>query len=486
MVNVSKFVKDHIPLCVCTLGVAILGYLGCHAVSWIINKCRRTEKVDHVAQKSINNQPSSHLPKSLINRVRNLEISPDKITMGQGEYVVFHKLPSGEKKQLSPETFEQVYKILIQYSPSALMNSDSEKASEDCTNRYELIKAKLKEIDPTLEAVFVPRTLYELIFIRKCIQEDLKHKDICPQLDPFSHKITLQTFKGDEDKYQEFLKEDAHEKAQRKCWHLCYFTDAGDNDHSGVKDVAYRLNKVMLKAFDPSSEGFTYQEFSVFAEKEIEFLKAHYKKGLETIEKLRKGEKVEDISSCSTPGPTTNFGFESTRGSIKPMGIRNETDAQIIKDAIALDCSKVAQKSFFLYRGADFQKDSTSCWSDKDKPYSLSYGTSLFAGCLYDGGATAFHYMRNGQNAYAVPVPFDQLNDSPFYVPTSHTVAQLFGDGEIFHARTKAWKSFDVKKIVGMNMGANWHVREHLKSNLNQNELTAKFQEYKNKAVQLK
>ena len=143
MVNVSKFVKDHIPLCVCTLGVAILGYLGCHAVSWIINKCRRTEKVDHVAQKSINNQPSSHLPKSLINRVRNLEISPDKITMGQGEYVVFHKLPSGEKKQLSPETFEQVYKILIQYSPSALMNSDSEKASEDCTNRYELIKAKL-------------------------------------------------------------------------------------------------------------------------------------------------------------------------------------------------------------------------------------------------------------------------------------------------------------------------------------------------------
>ncbi|QLH35468.1 MAG: hypothetical protein HWD61_04365 [Parachlamydiaceae bacterium] len=66
------------------------------------------------------------------------------------------------------------------------------------------MKSKLKEIDPTLEAVFIPRTLYELVFIRKCIQEDLKHKDICPDLDPSSHKISLKSFKNDESKYQAF------------------------------------------------------------------------------------------------------------------------------------------------------------------------------------------------------------------------------------------------------------------------------------------
>jgi len=194
---------------------------------------------------------------------------------------------------------------------------------------------------------------------------------------------------------------------------------------------------------------------------------------------------VKEISSCSTPGPTTNFGFESTKGSIKPMGIRNETDAQII-DAIALDCSKIAQHSLFLYRGADLQKDSISCWSDKDTPYSLSYGSSLFAGCLYDGGATAFHYMRNRRNAYAIAVPFDQLNDSPFFIPTTHTVAQLFGDGETFHARTKAWKDFDMEKIGGMNIGANGHMRDHLKSNLSKEALNTQFKTYKNKAFQLK
>ena len=180
-----------------------------------------------------------------------------------------------------------------------------------------------------------------------------------------------------------------------------------------------------------------------------------------------------------------NFGYESTRD--KPMGICNQTDAQIIRDAVALDCCKIAQKSFFLYRGADFRKESISCWSDNDKPYSLSYGSSLFAGCLYDGGATAFHYMRNDQNAYAVPVPFDQLNDSPFYIPPTNIVAQLFGDGEIFHSRTKAWKDYDLQKIEGMNvMGTNEHQRDHLMSNLTKDELTNQFQRYKNEAIQVK
>ncbi len=182
----------------------------------------------------------------------------------------------------------------------------------------------------------MPRTLDELIFIRKCIQEDLKHKGICSRLDPFSHLISSKTFEGDEDKYQEFLKRDAHKRAQRKCWHLCYFTDAGDNQHAGVKDVAYRLNKAILKGFDLQSEGLTCQEFSALSEKEIEFLKTHYKNGLEDIEKRREGEKVEIISSGNTPGPTTNFGFESTCGSIKPMAFAMKLMLKLLETLLLL------------------------------------------------------------------------------------------------------------------------------------------------------
>lgn len=407
-------------------------------------------------------------------RVSTLEINQGKITIGQGEYIVFHKLPTGERKMLSYEIFEKIYKVLLQYSPAVLLNGRFDKeidtcplpyllpqppdavnsrfgeAIEECANRYELIKNKLKEIDSTLEAVFVPRTLYELIFIRKCIKEDLTHKEICPLLTPFFH--------------QDLKKKESIQK-ERKCWHLCHFIGSGDYEHPGVKNVAYRLNKVIAKAFNPSNEGFTLQEFSALAEKEIEFLKTFHKN-------VQEDEKME--FSRKSHGPTANFSSESTSKSIKPMGIRDETDAQIIRDAIALECSKIAQHSIFLYRGADFQEDSISCKGNESKPYNLSYGTGLFAGCLFDGGATAFHYMRNEKNAYAIPVSFDRLNDSPFFIPTTHTIAQLFGNGELFHARTRVWKDY------------NSPLSTHRKSSLNEGELTRQFQTYKNAAIQLK
>jgi hypothetical protein len=204
-------------------------------------------------------------------------------------------------------------------------------------------------------------------------------------------------------------------------------------------------------------------------------------------------QKKEQVANCNTPGPTTNFGYESIRGSIKPMGIRNDQDAQIIQDALKLDCSKIAQNAFLLYRGSDFQKDSPYSWGNHDKPYSLSFGTSLFAGCLYDGGATAFHHMRDSvfhyrenQNGYVVAIPFSQLNTSPFYIPPTNTVAQLSGYGETFHARTKAWQGYDVENIGGINLGANLHVRDHLKSDLSKDTLIAQFEQYKKEAIHLK
>jgi hypothetical protein len=54
MQNVSKFIKEHIPLCICTIGLAIIGYLGFHAIKWIIIKCAQTQKIDEIGQKTIN------------------------------------------------------------------------------------------------------------------------------------------------------------------------------------------------------------------------------------------------------------------------------------------------------------------------------------------------------------------------------------------------------------------------------------------------
>lgn len=425
-------------------------------------------------------------PMSLVKRVSSLDIPDGKIKIGQGEYIVYHNFPDGENKELTQETYKKVYKVLNEYRPAEMVKRNSDTSINKCNNRYSILHSKIKEIDPTLDLVFVPRTLYELIFIRKCIQEDLEQNEICPELDKFNHQISVKFFKGDQKQFEAFQKKRSEVMKKRRCWHLCYFEDIGDNNHPGVREVAYRLNQVVAKTLAPKAGGFTHEELSHHAEREIKFLKAHYQKGLEEMAKLRKGIKIDSIANCNTPGPTTNFGYESTRGAIKPMGIRDEKDAQIIRDAITLDCSQVAQRAFILYRGADFERDSVSCWGDKEIPYSLSFGSSLFAGCLFDGGATAFHYMRNGKNAYAIPVPFDQINSSPFFIPSSNTLAQLFCNGEVFHGRTKAWKNFDINAIGGINWGANSRKRDHLKSNLSKEELITQFQNYKKEAIQLK
>lgn len=61
MVNVPNFVRNNTPLCICTLGIAILGYLGYHAVRWIIDKCTKTEQIDRVAQRTISSTSSQEV-----------------------------------------------------------------------------------------------------------------------------------------------------------------------------------------------------------------------------------------------------------------------------------------------------------------------------------------------------------------------------------------------------------------------------------------
>ncbi|GAB4225986.1 MAG: hypothetical protein Tsb0021_01470 [Chlamydiales bacterium] len=524
--NVSEFIKEKTLLCISTLGLAIVGYMGYHAVRWIINRCKKAEKINQVAQEILQSTPAptepkresiSHTlmnrvneqleidegmgkttedptkqqaskdnspnkirrppkpPESIINRLSKSDIPQEKITTGQGEYIIFQNGSNGEKKEVAKETYEQVYKILNAYAPASIVNRNSDSAMDECQNRYDIIKSKVKEIDPSLEVVFVPRTLYELIYLRKCIEEDINHQKICSQLYPctrFEVK-TVEDFDGNLKNFESFETERINNLLkERDCWHLCSFEHVGDNDHPGVRDVAFRLNQVIVNTLFPNSNGFSFDEISTFAEKEIEFLKEHFEKGAPGVE------------DCGYNGPTNNFAFDHDRGVVQAMPINDDKHAQIIRDALALECSTIAQKAFLLYRGANFQKDSASCWSDNDKPYSVSYGSSLFAGALYDAHASAFYYMRTAGSAYAVPVPFDQMNSSPFFIPPTNVIAQLFGWGEVFHGRTKAWKVDGQGEIAGV-AGVK-HTPDHLKSELSKEELLAQFQEYKNKSIQLK
>lgn len=410
----------------------------------------------------------------------------DMVSMGQGEYIVYEELPDGGKGQVSRETFDRVYNILLEYIPLALIQSGSERASEKCANRFEEIQTRIKEINPNLRAAFVPKTLYELAFIQKSIKEDLKAKSLCPIAR--NHRL-LKPF-GDTEEEISRSKQSLDElQRTRKCCHLCLFTDHGDNQASGVKEMAYRLNQTFMKRLMPSSPGFSFQNIRELIEEKINFLKIHYERCQGIGKKLDLGQasadEIELFSWKSTSCPTTDFGFET----LLPLGLRNEEDAQIVRKAVALECSPTARHSLFIYRGTGYQRldnpvDTDEC-SNKERAFSLSFGSSLFAGCMFDSGATAFSFMSRRDAAYAIPVPFAQVKDSPFSIPATHTVAQLFGAGEHFHARSKAWKDFDVQKIRGINT-AYWNReaaekgRDLLKSHLTKEELLEQFQAYEN------
>lgn len=439
--------------------------------------CKKTETVDVVGREHItSSQSSSTVPKPLTNRVCDLEISTDKITMGQGEYVVFHRLSTGERKSLSEKTFDKVYEVLQGYSITVLAKR---KAFNNLSNRYELIKSELKKIDPSLQIVFIPKTLYELTFIRQCIQEDLDHEDICP----FSDFETNKRLQG--------VKRIAIQN-ERGCWHLCdcvfEYTEEEKNCDS-IKKITFR----MFEAFNSiTDDGLTYKELLSLTEKEIGFLKNYCTTfNLETFQASYEKNFNLYKSNTSLPKPVAlcdelttpslSFGLPFALHVRNRMGISSESSEQIIRNAIALECSNIAKHSLFLFRGSCFQNDSIG------ECCSLSYGSSLFAGGMCDGGATAFRYMSDPNNdAYAIPVRFDQLDNSLFFVPTSTTVAQLFGKGELFHPRTKVCKQGSTPHLIRGLLGFNGRVTESLKSDSDKNNLIRLFREYKTTAIQMK
>ncbi|QLH35939.1 MAG: hypothetical protein HWD61_07185 [Parachlamydiaceae bacterium] len=57
---------------------------------------------------------------------------------------MFRQMPNGEKESLSQESYEQIYSLLIQYSPAAIINRSPEKAAEECEKGMKFLKRSLK------------------------------------------------------------------------------------------------------------------------------------------------------------------------------------------------------------------------------------------------------------------------------------------------------------------------------------------------------
>lgn len=464
--------------CLSTLadGIEAVGRLGFRLVSYpVVWLCSKVLKICNVVWRHLSKQTPS-VPAPLLHRMQPIPIPKGPIQYGQGEYLVYRRLPGRVMQEVSKETFAQVYPLLI---------ADP---FQDRKVRYETLQQKIKEIDPSLELQFVPSTLYGLTFVKACIREDVRAQKICSMLDQRNHRPSLKLFNGDQEALQKYQDKLSERMKERRCWHLCYFDSPEASQHPGMAEVAFRLNRKLLKRLAPKDQGCTFQDFQIQTEKVMTFLKTYHAGCKDLMDRIGKGEKIKTLSDCNNPGPTTNFGYESSRGSIQAMGIRSEKDAEIYKNALRIECSNLAQSHYLLYRGGDFAADVPFVRDTPTAPYSLSMATSPFAGCIFDGGACAAKYMRDAKNAYVFPIPLKDLEtgSSPVFVPPQGMIQQFFSDGEAFHARTKAWAGTDPSQLRGINMGANSRKTDQLASALPRDTFVARFQDYKDNAIQLK
>jgi hypothetical protein len=89
----------------------------------------------------------------------------------------------------------------------------------------------------------------------------------------------------------------------------------------------------------------------------------------------------------------------------------------------------------------------------KIEPYSISFGTSLFAGAMFDGGACAYNYLvglagpmamgkKERTTGYLLLIDkkayIENQNNNLFFIPPLAPIAGIFQLGEYFHARSKA------------------------------------------------
>ncbi len=399
---------------------------------------------------------------------KQVSIPKGTITIGYGEYYVFDLTGS----KVSKDTYETVYQIFDRYSLPRIVNSASsnENIFDTANNRFHLMRDKVKTINQNLEIGFIPRILYELIFIRKCINEDIREGNRCD----FAFKSAQKTI----NKYPEKEEEIKYITAARKCWHLKCFTDERnnqgecirDNQDECIRNYSYRLNNAIVKTLKPTPEGFTFLELQQKVINEINYLHEFYDTSADVYKQFFNDGNGESL--------TLNLSPEASWF----MGIRSQSDAQILLNALAVECSEVAKTSFLLYRGASGD-DSIFCTKNENESHRLSYGTGLYAGCVYDPGATAFYYMlKENSKAFVITVPFEMLNRCVFYIPPTNAVAQLLGKGEHFHAATKKWKEVN----YWLDCSISRKDPKAVESDLEMNEFSEMFDAFSCKAIQLK
>jgi hypothetical protein len=433
--------------------------------------------------------------------IRPLPKPPEGIIKnGYGEYLIYRTDPEGKKAAISEKEYESIFEIV---EAARTLKGDDFPA-----DRHTYLEGKIQaKLGKEAKLAFIPRTLYEQIFLHAAVQEEMDkqkslnahelgatmalQKPLSPEEEGHSYGMKVTS-----EQRKEFLKL----SMEHGFWQLCVYYDhdyedgfkkVNEDDYrpAHLIKVASKLNEVALGKFQGKEAGFTFEEMSRVQKEELAFFKSLADPASPNYQKAK-------VSFFQRVGLALRFRDDShpIRGhEMSPLKIRDERDEQVIQKAMQLECTAEAVNHLILYRGAKLAEDEVTykrskVWDSKPEPQMLSYGTSLYDGALITGSATPFLEMRfSSRDAQAIAVPLkEQLEGkTPFHAFIVHPLIALGSQGEITEARTKIWHVSLQEKVYGY-LGfvdcALERIKNCFKTDDSQEKVEKEFAAYKSRA----
>lgn len=372
------------------------------------------------------------------------------VTCGQGEYL-FYFLKDKQLIVPNEDIYKRVHEKYLQIKNEFYKNAEI----IDINKKDFIIKLndELSSIDKTLHCLFIPRTLFSLMWVWYSIEEDLDHGVVCGEAEQFFDQRLISTFER---------------RDTEKCWHPKKMSIGSEDSDYSVKFLS-RLNHRMIGDITklmPEKYNLSTKDYLTISNYYTNLLKEIHPANKSSSEVALKSKKLIEnqlADDCLTPDFIRELSHVQFRN--KPVGITNRRDSEIIKNALILECSKIAKDNFIFFRGSNFKNDSVINRVSSESAYSLSFGSGIFDGIFNDRGACPlFHGIKVDPESlcgnklnhlYAIAVPFRFRNKGVIDVRIGHAIEGLSGKGELFHPRTQDWQGSIKNSSL---LGAGFHV----------------------------
>ena len=373
----------------------------------------------------------------------NKRIRPDNEQPVKSQYAGInytYLLENADGTLIDQATYENIYtNVILRYHYPICMNitnvlTEIEKHAI-LTNEYEFVKTLIPE---NVKIYKIPRVIYDLLVIHQ-------HNDV---LKPRNHKIICKfncymdnSHKDGEDNEDDEDDEDEIDD------------DEDDEDKIDDKDEAEPMEKIENKMYETKTKT-TQNKYRIKCN-----TYANYCKKVNEYHNAQSECIFELNNYIISYLNKQNINYKTPSYVDYMPVLHDETimedynHIKLLTQTLLIETTQTHKRDkIMLFRGSADQIEEAVDTTRPNYGYSVSYNTSLLNGLIHDREACTYHYMGydNFRHTYILNKFWygdGGVEDNLFFIPPLHPVLQIYGDGEVWHARSKIFANSKIKRI---------------------------------------